>query len=94
MVAYLNGQLSEFVNRIKKAKKPNLMKLAVHGMLAGSGKKGSCPPWKCAKAESAQERVERFPTAQAACGNQSISVVPISITIDSGTQKSPIIQQE
>ena len=70
------------------------MKLAVHGMLAGSGKKGSCPPWKCAKAESAQERVERFPTAQAACGNQSISVVPISITIDSGTQKSPIIQQE
>ena len=86
----LKGQLSEFVNRIKKAKELNLMKFAVHGMPEESGKKGSCPPQKHSKAESAHERVEQFPTAQAACGNQSI----ISITIDSGTQKNPIIQQE
>ena len=59
VVAHLNDQLSEFVTRFKKAKKkPNLMKLAVHGMPAGRGKKGSRPPRKRAKAESFEERVE------------------------------------
>ena len=76
VVAHLNDQLSEFVTRFKKAKKqPNLMKLAVHGMPAGRGKKGSRPPRKRAKAESFEERVERFPTAQAAPNNQSASSV-------------------
>ena len=53
-------------NTFQNSKKPNLMKLAVHVMLAGTGKKGSCPPWKHAKVESVEERVERFPIVKAA----------------------------
>lgn len=85
VVAHLNNQLSTFVARVKKArKKPNLMKLAVHGMPAGKGRKGSCPPRKRAKSTSTEQRVER---------NISQSPPSVSITIASGAYASPVIQQ-
>ena len=60
MTAHINGLLSEFVCHVKNAKKkPNLMQLAVHGMPAGKGKKGSRPPQKRARTESVDERVDR-----------------------------------
>ena len=63
------------------------VQLAVHGMPAGTGKKGSRAPRKRAKSESIEERVERFPVVPK---SQSVSAaVPLSITIDS----APTIQQ-
>ena len=79
----LVGKLThQFLLCIKKAKKKlNMMQLAVHGMPAGTGKKGSQAPQKRAKSESIEERVERFPVVPK---SQSVSAaVPISITIDS-----------
>ena len=80
VVAHLNGQLSEFVARIKKAKKkPNLMKIATHDIPSGTGRKGSRPPRKRARNESIETRVERFSTTP---GPSSQSASP---TIDSTT---------
>ena len=87
VVAHLNNQLSDLVHRIQKAKKkPNLMKLAVHGMPAGTGKKGGRQPRKRSKVV-VEERVERFSATTVPQGQSS----PISITIASGTHSS--IQQ-
>ena len=87
MVAHLNNQLSDLVHQIQKAKKkPNLMKLAVHGMPAGTGKKGGRQPRKRSKVV-VEERVERFSATTVPQGQSS----PISITIASGTHSS--IQQ-
>ena len=86
VVAHLNGQLSEFVIHIKKAKKkPNMMKLAVHGMPLGTGKKDSRLPRKRAKTQSIEDRIERFQTAQAAPNGPSVSII-----IDSGHM--PVLQ--
>ena len=63
-----------------------MMQLAVHGMPAGTGKKGSRAPQKRAKSESIEERVERFPVVSK---SQSVSAaVPISITIDSAANRT------
>ena len=91
VVAHLNNQLPEFITHIKKAKKkPNMMQLALHDMPAGTGKKGGRPPRKRARNELVEKRVERF---QVTSANQCISTAAVNITVGSGTNVSPIIQQ-
>ena len=93
-VAQLNDQLSHFVKCIKKAKKrPNMMKLAVHGMPSGTGKKGSRPPRKRAKPSYVEEeRVDRLSTMQDGSKNPvstTLTDITSTTTVSGVTSPSP-----
>ncbi len=62
-VAELNKQLQEFVACFTKSKrKPNFSEVAVHGMPAGRGRKGSKAPRKRKELHPITERVDRIST--------------------------------
>ena len=89
VVTHINNQLSEYVSRIKKAKKkPNMCNLLSMACQREQARKvAEHHMQKRAKSESIEERVEHFPIVPK---SPSVSAaVPISITIDS----DPTIQQ-
>ena len=65
VVAELNKSLQEFVTSFKKSKrKPSFSEVAVHGMAAGRGRKGSQAPRKRKQSQPITEQVDRTSSTQ------------------------------
>ena len=73
VVAELNKSLQEFVTSFKRSKrKPSFSEVAVHGMAAGRGRKGSQAPRKRKQSQPITEQVDRIaPASSSAAGTAS-----------------------
>lgn len=77
-VAELHNKLGNFITKFAKAKKqPNFSPLAVHGMPAGRGRKGSQVSRKRKKSQPVTEREDRLSTFQRVSGssNQTVNIL-------------------
>ena len=82
-VAELNGELGMFIELFtKKAKPPNITKLALHGMPSGRGRKGQQPPRKRVRKEPVESTVPFQPA--------SVTSAPGSTSTSSSTITSVI----
>lgn len=78
-VANLNGKLPGFVAQLRRAKKkPNLMKLAVHGMPSGRPSRK-----RATRSTSVQGRVQRIP----------VSLSPPTTPFSHGMHANPAVQE-
>ena len=79
VVAELNNQLDKFVASFTKSKrKLNFTEVAIHGMPAGRGRKGSQPPRKKKRSQPVSERVDRMSVTQSS--NQNFPMVSTCMT--------------
>ena len=76
-VAEINGDLATFVELFsKKAKPPNITKLALHGMPSGRGRKGQQPPRK-----RVESTVPFQPSSNTCASSSSCSTTVLSATM-------------
>lgn len=85
-VAYVNGELNQFMDVFtKKRRQPNLTKSALHGLPAGPGRKGGQPPKKRARKTTVDSTVPFQPATTAA---SSIASCQPSMVTPGSTQPS------
>ena len=96
-VAELNKQLLEFVAAFKKSKrKANFSEVAIYGMPAGCGKKGSQAPRKRKQLQPITEHVDRISSTMNSTQNSTSQAIggsnnhTLNIHLDSPTRKPPM----
>lgn len=93
-IAELNKQLQKFVSSLSMSKrKPNFSQVAVHGMPAGCGRKGSQAPRKRKQSQPGTEREDRISSTQNYTWNSTSQAVrgsnnnTLNIHLDSPTRQ-------